>query len=527
MTTQYSYYHKIKKEQKQKTNDKNSNSNVSNNFNNFNSIVDCNNTDNIVVVRNTKPPERTIKSNRIIMKVKELRTWLKVAPPPPLFESDVVVAIVEKKKKDKDNSNIMERFYNIENIENIANESNELELESEYESFDLLGIESKSTASTSPSSTFVNVHNNKGETEEPISLSFDNYDELFGGGDEEIDNDDNNNESRPPTPSNLYEKKNDMDHVTGKNHLDLLYKQAPPIAVVVETEQQDTIVNTTTTTTGNIIDSEDGRRVNVDNGDGDDDEENVVVGSDDSSMHNNTSTSSIFLRDQILTKETLDDMCRGDQYKSTFDNVNKQEQKQVLSPTSSSHSHSPYGKKIATADDDDTSCFSQDSNNAPSIAPSVLVSKMASIFLNNHYHDSTATATATATNPERRRYVDPKELSFLQSSSTASSLTTIGSGNYRGNKASFEINGPPPKKPLMKTTSVSVGIRKFGGIHKRKNLIERRKEQLNVKFEESKSAIFIKKKTWSVCNSTGSYKRKIVVDKQGFINNNTNTTNNN
>ena len=279
MTTQYSYYHKIKKEQKQKTNDKNSNSNVSNNLNNFNNIVDCNNTDNIVVARNTKPPERTIKSNRIIMKVKELRTWLKVAPPPPLFESDVVVAIVEKKKKDKEiTSNIMERFYNIENI---ANESKELELESEYESFDLLGIESKSTASTSPSSTFVNVHNsnNKGETEEPISLSFDNYDELFGGGDEEIDNDDNNNESRPPTPSKLYEKKNDMDHVTGKNHLDLLYKQAPPIAVVVEVEQEDAIVKTTTTTTttttSSIIDSEDGRRVNVD--DADDDEEKLVI----------------------------------------------------------------------------------------------------------------------------------------------------------------------------------------------------------------------------------------------------------
>jgi hypothetical protein len=463
MTTQYSYYHKIINEQKQKQ--KSTNNNV-----NFNIVDATRNTRSNNNNNNNNSRKPQIKSNRIIMKVKQLRrTWL--------VDSG-----------DGGGNNIKN--------ENNKNDNENNESESEYESFDLLGIESKSTESTSPSSTFVNLNNNCIASEGTASFSFDNYaDELFGEEEEEYNGNDDDDISSPP--SELYNKKHEMDHITSKNHLDLLHKQAPPIIAVVVKEEQE----------ANIIGAD---GVNVDN------DEEKVVGSD-GSIHDNSSTTinttSIVLRDQILTKETLDDMCRGDQYKSTFNDNDKQKQ---VSPTSSSHS--PYGTPIAEDDNSfASSCFSQDSNDAPSIAPSVLVSKMANVFLNNHHNSTNAAGThGGAINcqeeqqqvvPERRRYVDPKELSFLQSSS---SLLTKDSGNYRGTKASIEINGQP--KPL-KMTSVSVGIRAFGG-YQRKNLIERRKEQLNEKFEESKSAIFIKKKTWSICNSTGSYKRKIIVDKQ-------------
>jgi len=111
---------------------------------------------------------------------------------------------------------------------------------------------------------------------------------------------------------------------------------------------------------------------------------------------------------------------------------------------------------------------------------------------------------------ERRRFVDPKELSFLHQSNAAGSSNNTY--NYKSNKDSISALPPP-------TTAFGKGMRTFGR-KKNKTLIQRRKEELGQKFGESngRGATFVKRKTWSQKSTNGTYQRKTVVDKV-YINN--------
>jgi hypothetical protein len=161
---------------------------------------------------------------------------------------------------------------------------------------------------------------------------------------------------------------------------------------------------------------------------------------------------------------------------------------------------------IDSSDDGTNSSWSQDSSK-PSIAPGALESKMGRIFLQDSSTNSEAenwwpqkheseTEARDSDQPIARKVLrkklDPKDLSFLQ----------------------------PQAKPAKKVeeteqkrrSSVSSGLLKFGG--PRKTIVERRKDQLQKLWAESKSATHVKKIQWGVCQKTGAYKKKVVIDVQ-------------
>ena len=146
-------------------------------------------------------------------------------------------------------------------------------------------------------------------------------------------------------------------------------------------------------------------------------------------------------------------------------------------------------KETNSNDDEQTKITAMSSFSSSSSSSSSVIS---SSFSGSEDSDNEVTEQQQQRlSPERRRYVDPKELSFLNPSSA---------------------NAPNPI-PIIKTASVAIGIRNFGGPRKPKTLIEKRKDQLRQKFRESESAVFEKKKTWERA-SNGRYHQRIYVEKK-------------
>jgi hypothetical protein len=160
----------------------------------------------------------------------------------------------------------------------------------------------------------------------------------------------------------------------------------------------------------------------------------------------------------------------------------------------------------SSSDDGATSSWSNDSSK-PSIAPGALDSKMARIFWGEIIDDSagqtrwpskkesddkTEGPSQPVTRKLLRKKLDPKDLPFLQSQ-------------------------PKPEKKIESTqrkarSSVHAGIGRFGGPKKR--IVESRTEQLQKLWAENKAATHVKKIKWGVCQKTGVYKKKVVVDVQ-------------
>ena len=220
------------------------------------------------------------------------------------------------------------------------------------------------------------------------------------------------------------EKGNDgMEIVAGKDHLDLLKSQAPLVMQELQGEISDG---------GNDFNNEESKKEFA------------------------NPSSSLLFRDQLLTKEALDDMCccdSGNFLEKTF-TIGK-----------SSKPVRPEARQFAFVDDDskdDTSfgtSFSQDSCDAPSIAPGVLVSKMASMFLDNHdplAAVSPETTTTVAANKEEHgsyqqayrlvencKRVNPKEFQFMQMKFESSPSPTSTRTNYKS-KTFKDTAGPKP-----------------------------------------------------------------------------------
>lgn len=314
------------------------------------------------------------KSKKLTMKVKELRSWL----------SD----LGEKNQ---------EHYHRFQQPTN---------------SYDILGIQSKpSQASSCPSTEIMN---------DPLFAASFSSDE----------------ESSEASRSDFYQRKNpeksSSEHVTTKDHLALLLKQAP------RTQEGCS----------------------------------YAVGYDESrddceSFPNLESNSTLF-RDQILTKDTLDAMSGP---KTLGEQLRELKEQQELKENSVCES----------------SC--QSSGDSLSIGPGVLVSKMASVFLNQRHPDPPPPPS-----PVHRKHVELP--AFL--------LASAPCRNEREDLAYAN----PPKTP---TTTVGKGIRKFGG--PRKTLVERRKDQLHQKFGENRSAVFVQKKTWDQKNPHGKYARTTRVEK--------------
>lgn len=144
-----------------------------------------------------------------------------------------------------------------------------------------------------------------------------------------------------------------------------------------------------------------------------------------------------------------------------------------------------------TDDEATTSSLSRDS---PSITPGTLESKMARYLLdpyptNESIQEKGVTNRAHRSIP-RCKKIDPKELAFL---------------NPKEDPASGSLPFDADKY-----LSVSRGINKFGG--PKKTLVERRKEQLEKIWSDSREKAHVKKTKWDICKKTGQYKKKIVID---------------
>ena len=380
---------------------------------------------------------------------------------------------------------------------------------------DLLGIQSKpSTSSTCPSTAIM-------EDNVFAAASFSSSEEEDYGSKQNY-HDSNEFYGKDGTKTGRHSF-GEVHRVTGKDHLDLLKKQAPFAT-------QEVLPRPSSSTTSRNSDDDDDTR-----------DDGTTFGEEEQqagSMHN----SSVFRDQVLLTQVTLDAMNRsvsssarnhgGNSIpKSTatlgehLRQLNEQQhQNNPAKPRLSMRNSDGVAYEGDDDDDDNTNnddslglSESQESTDAPSITPGALVSKMAGVFLNNHYQqqqardrlDLSGGQPHNASILERRKYVNPKDLSFLSSPSRSSQEAPVLSStnnNYNNNKHHNYFHNR-----ATTTTAVGTGIRKFGG--PRKTLVERRKEQLHEKFGETRAAVFVHKKMWGQKTPNGKYQRKTVVEK--------------
>jgi hypothetical protein len=93
-----------------------------------------------------------------------------------------------------------------------------------------------------------------------------------------------------------------------------------------------------------------------------------------------------------------------------------------------------------------------------------------------------------------RERLGPKDLPFLLSEETTPAKSDIQALQ---------------EKP---ESTVNLVIEKFGGQGTRKTMVEKRKDELQQLWNENKAVKHVKKTKWCVCQKTGVYKKKIVVD---------------
>ncbi|KAL3944332.1 MAG: hypothetical protein SGBAC_001579 [Bacillariaceae sp.] len=78
-----------------------------------------------------------------------------------------------------------------------------------------------------------------------------------------------------------------------------------------------------------------------------------------------------------------------------------------------------------------------------------------------------------------------------------------------------QLSAPEPstRKPVRAPrSSVGAGIEFFGGQGCRKTIVSRRTDELQRRWSENRAVTHVKKTKWCVCQKTGVYKRKIVVE---------------
>jgi hypothetical protein len=154
--------------------------------------------------------------------------------------------------------------------------------------------------------------------------------------------------------------------------------------------------------------------------------------------------------------------------------------------------------------EDGTSSTWSDDGSKPSIAPGAENSKIGKLLLTTvdsplkqevignkgELSEKSNDGKISEAYKPRRKLRDPKDLPFLQNKTV------------RREK--------PSTRPH--TTPLNRGILKFGSTQKK--IVERRKEELEKQWAENKAATYVKKIKWGVCQRTGTYKKKVVLDVQ-------------
>jgi hypothetical protein len=276
------------------------------------------------------------------------------------------------------------------------------------------------------------------------------------------------------SPPKLYSSASDIDNVTGKEHLELLEKQAPNVHSESPVEKEV-------------------------------EEETFFKQSASGSMHNST-----LLKGGLLTKSSLDALC---QEETTGE--------EPPAPRSSSTATS-----VLSTSDDIYSMKSIESEHedkeAPAIVPGALGPKIATVFFQDTNDDAIPEGKKASNDSVivRRKKINPEDLPFLKTSFITKEANEpvviarrkqITPDDLPFLKTTVRMSDPKTPDPKPRSTPVGQGIRKFGGC---KSQIERRKEELSKKWAECNSVVFVKKETWEFCQRKGGYKKKVFVEKE-------------
>ena len=381
-----------------------------------------------------QPKTKSKTKKALTMKVKELRSWL-------------------SELGDKN----QEHYHRFQNRSSKVPPSSTKPI---AEGDDLLGIQSKPSMASSCPSTAILEDNN-----DPLfATSFSSEEDTSSSSSPEGARSDLYQRNGESVTKNLFhEDRGGVERISTKNHLKLILQQAPR-------NQEGCPYSVNCADDGSY------------DGSFDDDREDT-----ENSSFQGMCEPPLF-RDQILTKATLDAMS-GSATKTLGEQLQELKENQFEQQRQDSGSEK---NALYHGDDEEDSKTDNSSTDAPSIGPAVLVSKLANAFLNNH-----SATLDQAPPPLRRKFVDPRDLTFLHGSPPA--ITKPREDLAYAN---------PPRTP---TTTVGKGIRKFGG--PRKGIVERRTEQLHKKFGDTRSAIFVQKKTWGQKTAHGKYQRTTTVEK--------------
>jgi hypothetical protein len=278
-------------------------------------------------------------------------------------------------------------------------------------------------------------------------------------------------ESTIPPPK-LYSSTSDIETVTGREHLELLDKQAP--MVHFDSAVEDDALH-----------------------------ESAFKQSPIGGMYNTT-----LLKGSLITKSSLDALCQ---------------EVAISEQPPTPHSTSSTAASVNSTDDIcSMKSASSNDRDAPSIVPGALGPKMATVFFQNTNSDATLAEKKTSNDTVivRRKKITPEDLPFLKASCSIKEakepVVIARRKQITPDDLPFlktTVQTPDLKTPDLKPHSTPVGhtIRKFGGC---KSRVERRKDELSKKWAESNSVVFVKKETWEFCQRKGGYKKKVFVEKE-------------
>jgi hypothetical protein len=161
------------------------------------------------------------------------------------------------------------------------------------------------------------------------------------------------------------------------------------------------------------------------------------------------------------------------------------------------------------SDEETVSTWSEDSGQ-PSIAPGAIDARLGAVFTEEMQFENEKIMSARAANRQAIRLLEGRDDPRLEHPLVA----TQWNASARSYSAAAQVS---EHKPAREEASVTAVVQRFGGAA-RKTAIQRRKEDLEKKCEELEKKWAVDrapkkvKVKWQVCQRSGAYKRRIVLD---------------